>query len=434
MSGLKIAVIGGGSSYTPELIDGIIKRSSELPVESIWLVDIQAGKEKLDIIGDLTKRMIKRAKLDIKVYTTLNRREAIKYADFVITQFRVGGLKARSLDEKLPLKYDVIGQETTGPGGFAKALRTIPVILDICNDIEELASNAWLINFTNPAGIITEAVLKHTNVKTIGLCNVPITMKNNISKILDANSNNIKIDFLGLNHMVYGNKVYLKGRDVTNKVLDIISEGESFTMRNIPDLKWDSKLIKSLEMIPCPYHKYYYMTDEILKEEKENSDTIGTRAKQVMDIEKKLFERYKESNLDTKPKELEKRGGSYYSDAAISLISAIYNDKDEIHTVNVKNEGAISNLSEDIVVEINCLINKSGAKPISVGKMSNRIKGLVEVVKSYELLTVESAVFGDYNKGVLGLSTNPLVPSFTVAKKIFDDIILANKYYLPQFK
>ncbi|SDF42306.1 Family 4 glycosyl hydrolase [Thermoanaerobacter thermohydrosulfuricus] len=184
---LKIAVIGGGSSYTPELIEGFIKRYNELPVKDLYLVDIEEGKEKLEIVGGLAKRMVEKAGVGINIHLTLDRREAIKDADFVVTQFRVGRIDARIRDEKIPLKYDVIGQETTGPGGFAKAQRTIPVILDVCKDIEELAPNAWLINFTNPSGVITETVLKHTNVKAIGLCNVPIGMVYGVAEMLEVN-------------------------------------------------------------------------------------------------------------------------------------------------------------------------------------------------------------------------------------------------------
>ncbi|SCY36522.1 6-phospho-beta-glucosidase [Alkaliphilus peptidifermentans] len=431
--GLKITVIGGGSSYTPELIEGFIKRTNELPVREIHLVDIEEGKEKLNIIFELTKRMIRKAGLETKIYQTLDRKQAIKDSDFVVTQIRVGGLKARALDEKIPLKYNVIGQETTGPGGFAKALRTIPVILDICREIEVLAPNAWLINFTNPVSIITEMVLKHTNVRTIGLCNVPIGMINNIAKILGYESSRLRIDFVGLNHMVYGKKVYLDGDDITTDVLRNLAEGNSITMKNIPDLVWDKDFINALGLLPCPYHRYFYMTDEMLEDEKRALQEKGTRAEQVKRIEEALFNLYKKVELDVKPKELEERGGAYYSDAAVSLISAIYNDKNEIHTVNVHNNGGIVDLSEDVVVELNAVIGKSGARPIASGKLPIQINGLIQAVKSYELLAVEAGISGDYNTALMSLMSNPLVPSIKVAKKILDDILMANVDYLPQF-
>ncbi|QIB27839.1 6-phospho-beta-glucosidase [Caloranaerobacter azorensis] len=433
--GLKVAVIGGGSSYTPELIEGFIIRAKELPVDDIYLVDIEEGKEKLRIVGELAKRMFFKAGLKTRVHMTLDRKEAIKDADFVITQIRVGGLEARARDERIPLRYNVIGQETTGPGGFAKAIRTIPVILDICRDIEELSPDAWLINFTNPAGIITEAVLRYTKVKTIGLCNVPIGMVNNVAKILNVDSKRVRIEFVGLNHMVYGKEIYLDGKNITSTVLKKLSDSALINMNNIPDLNWDKDFIYSLGMLPCPYHRYFYMTDEILEEEiKAFQSGEGTRAQQVMKIEKDLFEKYKNPSLDEKPKELEKRGGAYYSDAAVSLISAIYNDKEEIHTVNVRNNGAISNLPDDVVVEINSVISKTGAKPIAFGKLPIKINGLIQQVKSYELLTVKAGVTGDYYTALMALIANPLVPSVKIAKKILNDILVQNRDYLPQFK
>lgn len=306
MSELKIVIIGGGSSYTPEIIEGFIKRKDELPVKEIVLVDIEEGKEKLNIVGALAKRMCEKANLDIRISLTLDRREALSDADFVVTQFRVGGLDARARDERFPLKYNVLGQETVGPGGFAKALRTIPVILDISRDMKELCTNAWLINFTNPSGIITEAVLKYTDIKCIGLCNVPIHMKMDVVSMLDVDSKDIFIEYVGLNHLVWGRNVWYKGINVTDRVIEKLKDGAELTMKNISDLKWPKKFLDALGMIPCPYHRYYYMTDRLLKEEKEAAKTIGTRAEQVKRIESSLFEKYKDKNLDVKPPELEK--------------------------------------------------------------------------------------------------------------------------------
>ncbi len=435
MKGIKLTVIGGGSSYTPELIDGIIKRKQELPISEICLVDIQEGVHKQNIIANLAERMLIHSGLDIKVTSSINRRESIKNADFVLTQFRVGGLRSREKDEVIPLSHGLIGQETTGAGGFAKALRTIPVILDICKDIEELAPNAWLINFTNPAGIITEAIIKHTKVKTIGLCNVPITMRNNIARILDVDNSRVKIDFIGLNHMIYGKDVYLDNEIVTDRVIKLLCDGANINMKNTPDLNWDVELLRSLKLIPCPYHKYFYMREKILKEELiAYSKGEGTRAKQVMEIEDKLFKIYENINLKEKPIELEKRGGANYSEAAISLISAIFNDKNEVHTVNVKNRGAISNLPREVVVEVNCIVNKLGAFPIVLGELPVEIVGLVSQVKTYEELTVEAGVKGDYKKGLMALINNPLVGDIEVSKKVFKDILNGNEEYLPQFK
>ena len=435
MEDLKIAVIGGGSSYTPELIEGFIKRADQLSVKEIYLVDIEDGKEKLEIVGNLAKRMVEKSDVDMDIKLTLDRREAIKDADFVTTQFRVGQLEARARDERIPLKYDVIGQETTGPGGFAKAMRTIPVILDICEEIEELAPDAWLINFTNPAGVITETVLKHTNVKVIGLCNVPINMQNTIADILQADLSRVKVNFAGLNHLVWAKEVYLDGENVTDVVIDRLCDGAYLNMNNIPDLDIDKDFLRSLGMVPCPYHNYYYRSREILAEEIESAENDeGTRAEQVMEIEKELFEIYSDPDLDVKPDKLEERGGAYYSDAAVSLISAIANDKREMHIVNVRNNGTIRHLPDDVAIEVNCMVDASGAHPMTVGELPPRVYGLLQVVKAYEELAIEAGVNGDYQQALQSLTTNPLVPSASTAKKLLDDIIEQNKDYLPQFE
>lgn len=435
MKELKIAVIGGGSSYTPELIDGFIKRSQELKVKEIHLVDIEEGKEKLEIVGALAKRMISKAGLDTEVILTLDRRSAIKNADFVLTQFRVGGLKAREKDELIPLKYNCLGQETTGAGGFAKALRTIPVIMDICKDIEELSPNAWLINFTNPAGLVTEAVLRYTNTKVIGLCNVPITMKKTTAKMLNVDENRLKMEIIGLNHLSWARKVYLDGNDITDEVVEMNLDSDMLNMKNISNLEWNKNFLKSLRMIPSPYLRYYYMTDEmVINEKKDLENGSGSRAQKVMAIEKELFSIYKDEQLDTKPIQLEQRGGAYYSDAAVSLINSIYNNKKEIHTVNIRNNGAITNLADDIVIECDAIVDSTGARAITQGKLENELLGLVSIVKSYELLTAEAATSGDYGKALLALSTHPLIPSIDIAERILNDILRENEKYLPQFK
>lgn len=435
MKGLKIAVIGGGSSYTPELADGFIKRADRLPVSEIWLVDIEAGREKLGIVAALAKRMFAGAGMNIEVKTAFERTTALENADYVIAQFRVGGLWARALDEQIPMRYRVIGQETTGPGGFAKALRTIPVMLDICRDIEKHAPKAWLINFTNPSGIITEMVHRHTNVKIIGLCNVPIGMVSNVARLFGVESSRITIDFVGLNHLIWGKDVYLDGEKVTERVLQYLCDGESMTMKNIPDLKMDADFLKSLGMIPCPYHRYYYMTEEILEEElKEFNKGKGTRATQVMEVEKELFRVYNNIQLDKKPEQLEKRGGAFYSDAAVSLISSIYNNSKDIHTVNVRNNGTISSLPDDVVIEANSVVGSSGARPLAIGRLDDSINGLVQTVKSYELLTVKAAVSGDYYTALQALICNPLVKSANTAKMILGDILKENENYLTQFR
>ncbi|MCM3367513.1 6-phospho-beta-glucosidase [Bacillus safensis] len=433
--GIKIVTIGGGSSYTPELVEGFIKRYHELPVKELWLVDIKAGQEKLNIVGALAKRMVEKAGLPIEVHLTLDRREALKDADFVTTQFRVGLLEARAKDERIPLKYGVIGQETNGPGGLFKGLRTIPVILDIVKDMEELCPDAWLVNFTNPAGMVTEAVLRYTNLKkVVGLCNVPIGIKMGIAKALDVDVERIEVQFAGLNHMVYGLDVYLDGVSIMDQVLDELGNPNSqWSMRNIEAKNWEPSFVKGLGVIPCPYHRYYYKTKDMLEEEQKAAQEKGTRAEVVQQVEQELFELYKDPDLSIKPPQLEKRGGAYYSDAACNLISSIYNDKHDIQPVNTVNRGAIASIPAESAVEVNCIITKDGPKPIAIGDLPVAVRGLVQQIKSFERVAAEAAVTGDYETALVAMTINPLVPSDEIAKQILDEMLEAHREHLPQF-
>jgi len=436
VTGLKIAVIGGGSSYTPELVEGFLKRYEELPVSELWLVDIPEGEEKLRIVGALAERMVEKAGVPIRIHLTLDRRKALKNADFVITQVRVGRIEARIKDEKIPLKYGVIGQETNGPGGLFKGLRTIPVILDIAREMEELCPEAWLINFSNPVGMVTEAVLRYSNIrKTVGLCNVPIGMKMGVARLLGVEADRIHIDFAGLNHMVFGLDVYLDGQRITEQVLDLITSGDrsGVTMKNIVDLGWEPDFIKGLGLLPCPYHRYYFQTKKMLDEQREAVKKEGTRAEVVKRLEEELFELYKDPHLNIKPPQLEKRGGAYYSDAACSLIRSIYNDKRDIQPVNVRNCGAIASIPPDSAVEINCVITKEGPKPIAIGDLPVAVRGLVQQIKSFERVAAEAAVTGNYHKALVAMTINPLVPSDAIAKQLLDEMLEAHREHLPQF-
>ncbi|MBY7142280.1 6-phospho-beta-glucosidase [Virgibacillus sp. NKC19-3] len=433
--GIKIATIGGGSSYTPELIEGFINRYDEFPLSELWLVDIEAGREKLEIVGEFAKRMIEKAGLPIDVHLTFDRKEALKDADFVTTQFRVGGLDARAKDERIPVKYGVLGQETNGPGGLFKGLRTIPIILDITKDMEELCPNAWLINFTNPAGMVTEAVLRYSNIdRVVGLCNVPIGMEMGVAKLLDVDHSRIRIDFAGLNHMVYGLDVYLDGISVKDEVIQKISDPENSSfVKNIKGMGWEPAFIQSLNALTCPYHMYYYKSKDMLDKTIESSKTEGTRAEVVQQLENDLFELYKDPDLDIKPPQLEERGGAYYSDAAVRLITSIYNDKRDIQPVNTMNRGAIASIPDESAVEISCVITKDGPIPLAMGDLPVAARGLVQQIKSFERISAESAVTGDYTKAVLALTINPLTPSDATAKQIVDEMMEAHKEHLPQF-
>ncbi len=432
-NGIKIVTIGGGSSYTPELVEGFIKRYKDLQVKELWLVDIEEGKHKLEIVGNLAKRMVKKAGVDMDIHLTLDRREALKGADFVTTQLRVGLLDARIKDERIPLSHGVIGQETNGAGGLFKALRTVPVVLDIIKDIEELCPNAWLVNFTNPTGVISEAVFKYTNFRRyIGLCNVPIGVKNGMADILGVEKDRVEMDFAGLNHMVYALNVRLDGKDITKEAIEKFVTS-SLTMQNIKDIPLNADFVRALGVIPCPYHKYYYKHKEMLEEELEGFKDGKTRGEIVKALEDDLFELYKDENLAVKPPQLEKRGGAYYSDAACNLINSIYNDKGDVQVVNTLNNGAIRDFREDSAAEMSCVITKEGPKPLSVGYLPVAVSGLVVEIKAFEILAAKAAVEGDYNAALQALCINPLIPSDDLAKIILDEMIEAHKSYLPQF-
>ncbi|MCM3630891.1 6-phospho-beta-glucosidase [Paenibacillus glycanilyticus] len=433
---LKVAVMGGGSSYTPELIEGFINNYSVFPVRDLYLVDIEAGRSKLETVGSLAGRMIEKAGVPIRLHTTFNRREAIEGADFVTSQMRIGMLDARSRDEKIPLKYGLIGQETTGAGGFAKALRTIPVILDIAKEMEELAPDAYMINFTNPAGIVTEAVLKYSSIRTMGLCNLPIGTRMQIARLCGVDASKVSVEMVGINHLTWTTRIVVDGIDITADVLNKAAGASGLTMKNIPDFGWDAEFLQSMGALPCSYHRYYYLKDLVFEDmNKKFLDKGTTRADDVKRVEAELFELYKDPNLAIKPPQLQQRGGAYYSEAAVNLMTSIYNDKQDIQTVNIRNNGVLPFLPEDVSVEVNCVIDSQGAHPVQINTpISPQIRGLMQVVKAYEELTVKAAAEGDYSAGLQALTMHPLVGSARLAKLLLDEIIDANKDYLPRFQ
>jgi 6-phospho-beta-glucosidase len=434
--GLKVVTIGGGSSYTPELIEGLIKRYESLPIKELWLVDIDEGATKLHIVGNLAKRMIKKANIPMEIHLTLDRQAALKDADFVTTQFRVGQLEARAKDEEIPLRYGVIGQETNGPGGLFKALRTIPIILDIVREMEVLCPKAWLINFTNPAGMIVEAICRYSNwEKVIGVCNVPIGMERGVAEALKVEPERIRIDFAGLNHMVFGLTIYLDGVDITESAINKLAMNErEINMKNIKNLTFEPDFLKALKVLPCPYHRYYYKQKEMLESELQDYEEKGIRAMVVQKLEEELFELYQDENLHEKPKQLEERGGAYYSDVACNLIDSIYNDKGDIQTVNTLNKGSIASIPDYSVIEVSCVITKDGPKPLTIGDLPVPVRGLVQQIKSFERTTIDAAVTGEYHTALLAMTINPLVPSDTLAKQILDEMLAAHKENLPQFQ
>lgn len=433
---LKIAIIGGGSSYTPELIEGIINRYNQLPVSELALVDTEQGHEKVNIIAQLTRRMLDKNDLkqvSVSVHFALD--EAITGASFVLTQLRVGQLAARAADERLGLKYGFLGQETTGVGGFAKALRTIPVLMEVARKVEKLAPDAFIINFTNPAGIVTEAVSRYSNAKVIGVCNVPVNMHHMIADMLKASWSEVNLRFAGLNHLVWVTQITLRGHDVTDQIISRLCDGESLTMNNIKELPWSPAFLRALGAIPCPYHRYYWQTPEMLAEEQEKAKigNLGTRAEQVMKVEAELFKLYADPQLSHKPEQLSFRGGAYYSEVAVDVISSIYNNSGKNLVVNSRNNGAIHGLPDSSIVETNCIVDAQGAHPIAFGALPPLMNGLIQQIKAFEELTIEAAVHGDRHQALLALVGNPLVGDIRNAEALLEEVLILNRTWLPQF-
>ena len=428
---MKITVIGGGSTYTPELVNGFLERAATLPITELWLMDID--KERLDIVGGFAQRMVKAKGQPFKVVLSTNQREAIAGASYVTTQLRVGMMPARRGDEYLGLRHGLIGQETTGVGGMAKALRTIPVTLSIAKDIREVAPNALLANFTNPAGLVTEALNRYApDIPAVGVCNVGITAKMMILDELEKVTGN-KIDAaranlntLGLNHLTWHRGFTLDGEEMWQIIFPFFVE----SLKKETEPEWDLKTIESLGMIPNYYLQYFYYTAHKFEEQKK---WPPSRAEAVMEIEKDLLRDYADPNLTEPPAELMKRGGAYYSTLATQLINAHYNDLGQVHVVNVRNDGAVKEWPADWVLELPALVDADGIHPLPSAPLPATCFGLISQIKMYELLTVEAAVHGDKNSMYQALLTHPLGPSADKVEAVMEDMLETNKQWLPQF-
>lgn len=432
---IKIVTIGGGSSYTPELIEGFIKRYDSLPVGEMWLVDIERGKIRQEIVAALAQRMWDAAGHKVEIHTTLDRREALSGADFVTTQFRVGLLEARIKDERIPDLHGMLGQETNGAGGILKGFRTIPVTGEIIEDMREVCPDAWLINFTNPSGMVTEAAIKRFGwKKTIGLCNVPtIAMMREPGNIGETESD-LTYQFAGINHFHWHKVTNRRGEDVTEKILQHINEKNGGTPINIYQEPFPKELLESMKLIPCGYHRYYFMTSEMVEHSIKEFKKGGTRAEQMYEVEKELFELYARPELHEKPKQLSLRGGAYYSDAACECIDAIYNDKHLRMVVNTENKGALPFLPWDSIIEVSSVISAKGAEPIVWGDMKPSVRGWLQLMKAMEECVIEAAITGDYGLALEAFTMNPLVDSGKEGKRVLDELLVAHEKYLPQFK
>jgi len=433
---MKIVTIGGGSSYTPELIEGLILRQDKLPIREIWLTDIEEGKEKLEIVGTLARRMIEAAGLPWKIHLTLDRKAALKQADFVTTQFRVGLLEARQKDECIPLSHGFLGQETNGAGGILKAFRTIPVILQIIEDMRQQCPNAWLVNFTNPAGMVTEAAIRCGQwEKTIGLCNVPFSHIEQAKKLLNQPEESLFFKFAGLNHFHWHRVWDARGNEQTQRLIEAIyaSHQQNEGLRNIHQAPFNVDMIKHLGLLPCGYHRYYYLEQQMLEHSVSDFAKYATRAEVVKATEKRLFEMYKNPDLKEKPAELAERGGAHYSDAACDLIESIYNDSRRIMVVSTRNNGALSDLPADSIAEVSAVITSHGAEPLNWGAFPPAARGMLQIMKGMEQTVIEAAISGDYGAALHAFTINPLIRSGDTARQVLDQLLYAHKRYLPQF-
>jgi 6-phospho-beta-glucosidase len=427
---VKVAVIGGGSSYTPELVNGFLERAKDFPLRELWLADI--SEERLEIVGKFARRMAEAAGAPFTVHLTTSRREAIRDAAYVTTQLRVGGMQARREDEYLGQRHGLIGQETTGVGGMAKALRTIPVILQVAADIRELAPGAPLINFTNPAGLITEALNRHAaDIRSVGVCNVPITTKITLLKHLaklgiEVTPERAELHTLGLNHLSWHRGLSVDGEDLWPQI--IASYIEELKSSDEPD--WDVATIESLQLIPNYYLQYFYYTGKKLAAQE---NWPPSRAEQVMEIENELLAQYAEPDRSTPPEGLMQRGGSYYSTVATQLLNAHHNDLGETHIINLPHAGAIPGYPLDWVLELPCKVSQAGFEPLPAEPLPLACYGLLAQVKAYELLTVEAAVHGDRNAVYQALLAHPLGPAADRVQAVLDDLLQTNREYLPQF-
>ena len=428
---MKITVIGGGSTYTPELVNGFLERAATLPISELWLMDID--KKRLDVVGGFAQRMVKAKGEPFKVILSTNQREAIAGASYVTTQLRVGMMPARRGDEYLGLRHGLIGQETTGVGGMAKALRTIPVILSIAKDIREVAPNALLANFTNPAGLVTEALSRYaSDIPAVGVCNVGITAKMMILDELEKVTGNkinparANLNTLGLNHLTWHRGFTLDGEDMWPIIFPFFVE----SLKKESEPEWDLKTIESLGMIPNYYLQYFYYTARKFEEQKK---WPPSRAEAVMEIEKDLLRDYADPNLTEPPAELMKRGGAYYSTLATQLINAHFNDLGQVHVVNVRNDGAVKEWPADWVLELPAQVDVDGIHPLPSTPLPATCFGLISQIKMYELLSVEAAVHGDRNAMYQALLTHPLGPSADKVEPVMEDMLETNKQWLPQF-
>ena len=422
---MKIAVIGGASSYSPELVDGLFPRLDQIPVDEVWMMD--PNLERLEVTAGLARRMAARNGDPFTVHQTADMHEAVRDAKYVVTQIRVGGAQARINDEKLGLRHNIVGQETTGVGGFACALRTIPPVLEIARAMEESAPNGTLINFTNPSGIVTEALVRHSSINTVGLCNVPIGFIMDIAEHVRCAHEDVELDYIGLNHLAWVRKVSIVGKDATEQALATAIELAGEEWKDEAVCENMRTVMRSLGMILNPYLQYYYATEAVLEHLRTKDKTRG---EEVVEIERTLFEKYAQPDLTEKPPELSERGGAHYSTAAFHLIAAIENDTGNRQIVCCANNGAVPTFDDDAVLELPAVIDGAGAKAVPQQAPEPSIRGLMQLIKAYESLTVRAAVTGDRDAAFEAMLLHPLMPGANACRPLLDELLDVNRDHL----
>jgi 6-phospho-beta-glucosidase len=419
--GIKIAVVGGGSTYTPELVDGLAARADRVPVDEVVLLDPDA--ERLAVVFGLAGRILRRRGFAGRLVATGDRAAALDGADYVVVQLRVGGQSARLHDEMIPARFGCVGQETTGPGGFAKALRTVPVVLEIAEEAARRAApGAWIVDFTNPVGIVTQALLDAGH-RAIGLCNVAIGFQRRFAAHFGVAPERVQLEHVGLNHLTWVRAVRVDGVDRLPELLERDAAGIA------ADVELPLDLMRHLEAIPSYYLRYYYAGPQVVAEQRD----LPTRAEEVMEIERGLLELYRDPTLDVKPALLEQRGGAFYSEAAVQLIASLHDDAGDVQVVDVLNRGAVPGLPHDTVVEVPARIHRDGARPVALLPLAPEMRGLVQQVKAYEELTIEAALTGDRSVAFRALLANPLVPDAETAGALLAAILDADRAHLPRF-
>jgi 6-phospho-beta-glucosidase len=419
--GLKIAVVGGASTYTPELVEGFEARRDRMPIDEFVLLDID--QDRLAIVGGLAQRMLDRLDWTGRLVLTGDRDTAIDGADFVLIQLRVGGQAARLIDETLPPTFGVIGQETTGAGGFAKTLRTVPLVLELAElTARRGAKDAWIVDFTNPVGIVSQALIDAGH-RAVGLCNVAINIQRGMAERFDVSPDRIQLEHVGLNHLSWVRAVFVDGVDRLPELIGRDADGLG-DLVGLP-----GELVRALGAIPSYYLHYYYQTRAVVEQQRAGH----TRAQEVMDIEHDLLEMYKDQGLAEKPALLSSRGGAYYSEAAAQLIASLHDGAGDVQVVDVRNDGALPDLPADVVVEIPARIDRDGAHPLPLAPLSPEMRGLVQAAKAYEQLAIEAALTGDREIALRALIANPLVADYDVAVPLLAALLEVNRGHLPRF-